>query len=63
MSRYLVEVCLEQVTPVIVEADSEAEALERVRYQQGEPGDPYPVEARTRKIRCLDERGQHGESA
>jgi len=52
--RYCIEVSLERITPIIVEADSENEAVELVCNQQGSPGDAYDGECKVKKVHCLD---------
>ncbi|GEM_PF-6605104 len=41
IKRYRVEIGQEIITPVIVEADTEQEAIDSVLQQQGEAGDCY----------------------
>ena len=51
--RYCVEVSLEWITPVFVDADSEAEAMEMAKNNLGDAGDIYTGEARIISIRHL----------
>ena len=52
--RYLIEVTQEVITPVIIEAGSETEALEMVRHQQGIAGDYFFGKTEITSIRKLD---------
>lgn len=52
-NRYCVEVSNEQITPVIVEAESKSEAIELVLNQCGEAGDSYDGVSKVVSVRCL----------
>ena len=53
--RYCVEVSHELITPVIVEAENNAEAIELVLNQCGESGDAYDGVSKVVSVRCLDD--------
>lgn len=52
--RYLVEISQAQITPVIVVADSNQEAIERALRGEGNPGDSWQEEPRSERVVKLD---------
>lgn len=52
--RYLVQVCQQQITPVIVVADSPQEAKERALRGEGNPGDSWQEEPFSVRVVCLE---------
>ncbi|MEH6552428.1 MAG: hypothetical protein V7744_20830 [Pseudomonadales bacterium] len=52
--RYMIEVKQELITPVMVEANSQREAIEKVFKQEGHAGDIYHGDTEVISIRCLD---------
>ncbi len=55
--RYCIEVSVERITPVIVQADSYEEALQAARNNTGEAGDEYVGDIKIASVRCLEEGG------
>ena len=55
--RYCVEVSVERITPITVQADSNEEALEAARSNTGEAGDEYVGDIKIVSILCLEEGG------
>ena len=54
-SRYLVQICTPTITPVIVVADSNAEAQERALNGEGNPSESWAEEAEIKAVTKLEE--------
>lgn len=52
--RYLVQISQAQVTPVIVVADTQQEAIERALRGEGNPGDSWQEEPRSTRVVKLE---------
>lgn len=52
--RYLVQICQQQITPVIVIADSPQEAVDRALKGEGNPGDSWQEEPYSKRVVCLE---------
>jgi len=52
--RYLVQICQQQITQVIVVADSPQEAVERALKGEGNPGDSWHEEPYSKRVLCME---------
>jgi len=52
--RYLVQICQQQITPVIVVADTPQEAIEGALNGGGNPGDGWREEPVRKRVVCLE---------
>jgi hypothetical protein len=53
-ARYLVQICTPTITPVIVVADSNAQARERALKSEGDVGQPLTEEAEIKAVTRLE---------